>query len=71
MKSKKSEWQPCRASLIALVFAENLLFCSIYFDHLRPVPELIIKSVEDLTLVSDKELFIGIVKGTKNVGFAK
>ena len=40
-----------------------------YFDHLR-VPELIIKSVEGLNLVSDEELFIGTVNETENVGFA-
>ena len=35
------------------------------------MPELIIKSVEGLNLVSDKELFISTVNGTENVGFAK
>ena len=40
-----------------------------YFDHLR-VPELIIKGVEGLNLVSDEELFIGTVNKTENVGFA-
>ena len=40
-----------------------------YFDHLR-VPELIIKSVEGLNLVSDEEMFIGTVNETENVGFA-
>ena len=40
-----------------------------YFDHLR-VPELIIKGVEGLNLVSDEEMFIGTVNETENVGFA-
>ena len=39
-----------------------------YFDHLW-VPELIIKDVEGLNLVSDEELFIGTMYGTENVGF--
>ena len=37
--------------------------------HLR-VPELIIKGVEGLNLVSDEELFIGTVNEKENVGFA-
>ena len=50
------------------IFAENLLFCSI-FDHLR-LPELIIKGADSLNLVRDEELFIGTVNEIENVGFA-
>ena len=39
------------------------------FDRLW-VAELIIKSAEELSLVSDEELFIGTMNGTENVGFA-
>ena len=53
-----------------LCFFQKICFSLQYFDHLR-VSELTIVSVEGLHLVSDKELFIGTVNGTENVGFAK
>ena len=59
-----------RGTIKCSVFFQKICFFVQYFDHLR-VPELIIKSVEGLNLVSDKELFIGTVNGTENVGFAK
>ena len=40
-----------------------------YFDCLR-VPELMIKNVKGLNLVSVEGLFIGTVNWTENVGFA-
>ena len=40
-----------------------------FFDHLR-VPELIIKGVEGLNLVSDEELFIDTVNRTENLASA-
>ena len=56
----------------APVSFQKICFFVQYFDYLR-VPELIINSVEGLNLVtiSDKELIIGAVNGTENVGFAK
>ena len=52
-----------------LCFLQKICSFVEYFDHLR-VPELIIKSVEGLNLVSDEELFIGTVNETENVGFS-
>ena len=58
-----------KAPLNALSCSQNLPFFT-FFDHLR-VPELIIKGVEGLNLVSDEELFIDTVNRTENVAFAE
>ena len=52
-----------------LCFFQKFYYFVQYFDHLR-VLELIMKGVEGLNLVSDKELLIGTVNETENVGFA-
>ena len=51
------------------VFFRKSAILFIILMHLR-VPELIIKGVEGLNLVSDEELFIGTVNETENVGFS-
>ena len=59
----------CQGAIKCPGFLRKYCYFLQFFDHLR-VPELIIKGVEGLNLVSDKELFIGTVNGRENVGFA-
>jgi len=59
----------CQGAIECSGFLRKYCYFLQFFDHLR-VPELIIKGVESLNLVSDEELFTGTVNGGENVCFA-